>query len=147
MDNRFSHGFRAGLIASIFMNAFNLSNYYLLHSINIRYLDWSSVMLYGERPDSSYAAMFALLAQIIFTCFISIIYAYLTTVINDGHYLFKGWLFGVIIWFLINGIDILMKLQPLEKIPPLTSILDFIGASIYGLVLGYCLFIFNRNSI
>lgn len=147
MDNRFSHGFRAGLIACIFMNIFNLSNYYIFHSIKIRYLDWSSVMLYGQEPETFLASAFALIAQIIFTSFLGIIYGYVTSQIKDGHYLFKGWLFGVITWFLINGADVLLKLQPLEKIPFITSVVDFIGASIYGLILGYCFYTFNRNNI
>ncbi|ATW23634.1 hypothetical protein [Candidatus Formimonas warabiya] len=143
MDKRFSYGFRSGLFGGIAMNAFSLIDYYIFHGTKLRYLDWSAVMLYGVRPDSFFAAAFALIAQLVFTSFLGILYAYLVTQIADGHYLFKGWLFGIVTWFFINALDILMKLQPLEKIPTLTIFSSFIGASIYGLVLGYFFYFLN----
>lgn len=146
MDKRFSHGFRSGLIGGITMNAFSLFNYYVLHGTTLRFLDWGSVMLYGYRTDSFFAASFALAAQLIFASFLGIVYAYLTTQIKDGHYLFKGWMFGAMSWFFINALDILMQLQPLEEIPPLTAFSSFIGASLYGVVLGYFFHMYNRNN-
>lgn len=54
---------------------------------------------------------------------------------TSTNYLFKGWIFGVFIWFALNAVAIGYRLLGLAHISFGSTISNFLGASVYGLVL------------
>lgn len=147
MENRLTNGLIAGVAGGIAMNVFSLIDYHILHFTTFRFLDWSAVMLYGERTQSVWGNVFALFAQLIFTSFLGLVFAYIVLIFEDRSYFFKGWYYGIICWFTIYGIDILLKLHDLNKISVQTAISNFIGSSIFGITLGYALWRLDLQEI
>lgn len=139
MENRLTNGFIAGLLGGLAMNVFSLIDYYVIHGTNLMFTDWSAVMLYGERTQSLWGNIFAIMTQVLFTSLLGVIFAYIVMVIKDWSYIFKGWYYGVTCWLTIYGIDILLKLHDLDRIPVRTAVSNFIGSSIFGITLGYVL--------
>ena len=50
--DRFHRGFIAGVISGIFLNVYNFICYYILKVTEIRFVDWTSIMAYGHRPEN-----------------------------------------------------------------------------------------------
>ena len=138
LRDRLVRGFIAGLVAGIAMNIFNLSSYYL-GIAELRYLDWGAVVIYGLRPENVIEAVFAQIAQLLFVSNLGIIFAYLILFIGSVSLLFKGWLYGGLTWFLLYGITLLYKVEATIPLHFDTAASDFIGASIFGLVLAWVL--------
>lgn len=147
MHNRFSKGLIAGVAGGIAMNVFNMIEFYVFHTTTMRYLDWAAVMLYGERTQSLWGNIFALITQIIFTSFLGVVFAVMVLIFEDRSYVFKGWYFGTLVWLLIYSVDFLLKLHDLAIIPVKTGISNFLGSSIFGIVLGSVLWLTDTNRI
>lgn len=147
MKNRLTNGLIAGIAGGIAMNLYSFIDYYLIHGTTFMFLDWAAVMLYGERTHSVWGNVFALITQILFTSFLGIIFAYLVIKIEDRSYVFKGWYFGIACWIMIYAIDILLKLHDMDKIPIKTAVSNFIGSSIFGIILGYVLWRLDLNTM
>lgn len=139
LENRFTNGLIAGAAGGITMNIFSLFDYHVIHGTRLTFLDWSAVMLYGERTQSLWGNIFAMIAQIIFTSFLGVIFAYVVVKIEDRSYIFKGWYYGIACWLTIYGVDILLKLHDLDRIPVKTAVSNFLGSSVFGITLGYIL--------
>lgn len=146
LHNRLTNGFIAGIAGGIAMNAFNLLDYYVLHTTTFRVLDWASVFIYGQRTQSLWGNIFALIAQIMLTSFQGVIFAHLVVLYEDRSYVFKGWYFGTICWLGIYSVDFLFKLHDMSKIPVKTGISDFLASSVFGIVLGEVLWLLDTNS-
>lgn len=147
MRNRFTKGLIAGVAGGIAMNIFSLIDYYILQGTTLRFFDWSAVLIYGDRTESLWGNIFALFAQIFFTSFLGLIFAYIVVFFEDTNYLFKGWYYGVFCWLVIYSIDVVFKLNDLAVIPVKTGISNFIGSSIFGLVLGEVLWLMDTGKI
>ena len=55
--------------------------------------------------------------------------------ISSDNLFLKGWVYGVAWWFVIFAITHLFKIPDLVLMPLKTSVSNFVGASIWGLVL------------
>lgn len=69
---------------------------YLFGFYQERLLDWAAVALYGRLPLNTPEVVFAQLGQITFAGFLGILFAYLLLKLTSGNYLFKGWIFSII---------------------------------------------------
>lgn len=135
LEDRFLRGFLAGVIASLIQNTVNLFSYHVLNYAKKRYLDFASEMLLGRMPETLFEAIFAQISQILFSGFLGVLFAYLLVSINTKNYLFKGWLYAIILWFFIYASGIAFKIPSLHKVAIQTAVSNFIGTTIYGLVL------------
>lgn len=133
MKDRFVNGLITGTAAGIAMNLLNFAMYYLNLS-TMRYLDWAGIMIFGRKPAFLSEELFAQLVQLAFSAFIGVLFAYLYFEVTSRYYLLKGAFFGVIFWFFMYAAGIALKLPHLTVIPFKTSLTNFLGAIIYGLV-------------
>jgi hypothetical protein len=134
MKDRFTDGFIAGFLGGVAMSILNLISYFL-GIAQILYLDWASVMIFGYRYSTLLEALIGQLGQLFFTATLGVIFAYILPVISSRYYLFKGWVFGLLVWFGSYAITLLYKVTPLIPIKPDTVISNVVTASVYGLVL------------
>lgn len=58
---------------------------------------------------------------------------------SSDNLLLKGWFYSVIWWFIIYAISHLYKVPELTYVPLKSSFSNFIGASLWGLVMAYVL--------
>ncbi|MFZ5944737.1 MAG: hypothetical protein ACOYVD_11540 [Bacillota bacterium] len=142
LRDRLTRGFLAGIFGGIPMNIFDLISFYLGIS-ELRFIDWAAIMIYGVKPGNIPETVFALLAQIIFSGVLGIIFAYLITLVNSVNYLLKGAIFGSFTWFLLYGISLLFKVEATIPLHLDTAASDFLGSIIYGLVLAKTLYWFS----
>ena len=133
LDRTF-YGFFAGIIAGVPQTIFNLTSYYFDFA-QIRLLDWMAIFLFGDKPMDSLQTMTALVARIIFAGILGIVFAHLMKYLDTEHYLFKGWIYGVLSMGLLYGVTSLLRVPQLTYTHTYTVISDFLGVSIYGLVL------------
>lgn len=134
MNDRFTRGFLAGLVGGAVMNLLNLLFVYIFHFGKCLYLDWAAVMLYGNKATDFAEVFIALIAQVVFTGFLSILFAFLIPLIDSRNYWFKGWLFGILCWFFIYAAFILFKVPEFGHRSVETVISFFITASAYGII-------------
>lgn len=135
ITDRFTRGLLAGIIAGIITKAYDILAYYLNFS-TFRWLDVAGIITYGRKPLSTVEAIFATLSTWFFHALLGVIFVYLIQRLFSSDNLFlKGWFYGVTCWFLIYALIIIFKVPEFSIIPLKTSVSNFIGASIWGLVL------------
>lgn len=135
IKDRLARGFMAGVVGGVFMNILSYISLKLKFA-NLHHSDWPALILFGHQPTNTAEAVFALLIQLIFVGFLGVIFTYLVDLLfTSTNYLFKGWLFGVMSWFIIYSITFLAKIPELAPLDTGTVITDFISGSVYGLVL------------
>ena len=113
----------------------------------IRLLDWMSIIIFGDKPIDNLQTIIALVARIIFAGILGIVFAHLMKYLDSEHYLFKGWIYGVLSMGLLYGITSLLRVPQLTYTHTYTVISNFLGASIYGLVLAESLKRLLRETI
>ena len=134
MRDRFTNGFIAGFLGGVVMSILNLISY-SLGIAQILYLDWDSVMIFGYRYATPLEAVIGQIGQLFFSAVVGVIFAYLLSVISSRYYLFKGLIFGLLVWFGSYAITLLYKVTPLIPIKPDTVMSNIVTSSVYGLVL------------
>lgn len=135
MEDRFTRGFIAGIIAGIAMNVPNYISFYLLDYAKLRFLDYASIALFGHRPLNFTEIVVAQISQIFFAGFLGIIFAYLITGITSRNHLLKGWVFSLFIWFITFAIAIVFRMPDISKPATESVISNSVGATVYGLCL------------
>lgn len=146
MKDRFVNGLLSGTVAGIIINLLNFAAYYL-HWSTIRYLDWAGILIFGRKPVFLGEELFAQLVQLTFSAFVGVVFAYLYFEVTSRYYLLKGVFFGVTSWFFIYTAGIALKLPHLTVIPFKTSLSNFVGAIVFGLVAAETLRRLNRTPI
>ena len=136
--DRVTASFIAGIIAAIAMNIVDWIGY-SLGLYGERLLDWAAVAIYGRLAENVYEVVFAQIAQIIFSGFVGIIFAFLLLKLTSENYIIKGWLFGVFAWFGLYAISSAIRLPTLETHEFNAVFSHFITSSIYGIVLALVL--------
>lgn len=127
-------GFFAGIIAGITQTIFNLISYYL-NFAQIRYLDWMSIIMFGDKPIDSLQTITALFSRIIFSGILGILFAYVIKHLNDKHYLFKGWIYAIVVMGILYGLTSLLQVPQLIYSHTYSVISNFFTSSIFGLAL------------
>jgi len=136
MKDRFTRGFMAGVIAGLISAVWNLGSYYFNMS-TLRFLDFAAILTYGRRTRNAWEAIFSWAATVFFYGLLGIIFVYLITLVTSENLFFKGSIYGITSWFTIYAITYLFKVPELSQISFLTTLSNFIGSVIYGVVLGY----------
>lgn len=140
MADRFTRGFTTGIISGLVMTLLNMS----LGLIGIRilsWLDWMAVILFDHAPPFSFGESFlAFLAMPIFYGTAGAVFSLLLPLITNRNLLLKGWLWGVSIWFLLDGITSIFKIEQLTHLSVVDSTVGYVTASFYGLFLAQLLY-------
>ena len=134
MKDRTYYGFLAGIIAGIPQTVLNLISYYF-NFAQIRYLDWMSIILFGDKPIDNLQTMMAIVARIIFAGILGILFAHLMKHTSDEHYLFKGWIYGMTVMGLLYVVTSLLQVPQLTYTHTYTVISNSVTTSIFGLIL------------
>ncbi|MDW7683838.1 MAG: DUF6789 family protein [Bacillota bacterium] len=135
MKDRFLNGFIAGFLGGVAMSILNLISYYVLNIAELLYLDWASVLIFGYRFATMLEAVIGQLGQLFFSALLGILFAYLLPLTSSRYYLFKGWVYSLVVWFGAYAVATLFKVTPLMPIKPDTVMSNIVTASVYGLVL------------
>lgn len=135
MKDRLTLGFIAGVIGGVFMNLLDLILVYLFHWADVRYIDYTAIFIYGNKPSFWGDTLLALLIHLIFTGLLGIVFVYLLSAISNKSYLFKGGIFGVFAWFIFYLTGFLHRVPLFEKTTWPTAVSDVITSIAYGLIL------------
>ena len=144
--DRFFRGFLAGVAGGVTMTAWDLISFHLASFSEHRYLDWSALLLLGDKPTTFIEAAYALLVHLIWSGFMGIIFAFLVMLIGDRKLALKGAILGFNAGFLFYAIPKLFVASDLYSTPIESVISNHIGAVIWGLTAGYVLSYLDRKS-
>ncbi|MHB1125707.1 MAG: hypothetical protein ACYC2T_01930 [Bacillota bacterium] len=135
IKDRFTRGMLAGAAAGIITKLYDLLAFYLGIS-TLRWLDFAGILMYGRKPVILEEQIFATLGTWFFHALLAIIFVYLIErLFLSDNLLLKGWFYGVSWWFIVYSISVLYKVPELVSVPFKTSVSNWIGASIWGLVM------------
>ncbi len=138
-EDRLFRGFTAGLIGGVVINIFGFISASLQFS-EAPFWEWASIIILGITEVGSLGEhLIGLFGHLIFTGTLGVVFAYLLPAVKSRLYLFKGWLFGVVSWFVIYSISHLYRVEGTFPLQLNTAVSNSIGASIYGLVLAWSL--------
>lgn len=133
LADRYTQGVLAGFIAGVIAEIFDLIISFFELS-TLRWYDYSSFVIYGAAPKGLWEQLFATLAILLFHAQLGVFFIYLLErFFTSSNLYFKGWSFGVAIWYGINAILHLFNIPEFRDLPLRTALTNFIGASIWGL--------------
>lgn len=136
--DRFYRGFTAGVAGGIVMNIWSFGSYQF-NFTNVRFIDWSAVMIFGSKPDNIIQTIMATITHLGWAGFLGILLAWLFPVVTSRGYLYKGAFFGFIAGFILYGIMVLFSVQHLEFTGTATAASNVIGGLMWGLTAAYVL--------
>jgi len=144
LQDRFTRGFLSGVIAGIPTFIFAI----IAARLNLTtqfWADFASVFIYGHKAATLLENLLAIIVTLFFTGLMGIVFAFIISIISSGNYLLKGWVFSVTVWFFAFAVVYLFNVKPLDAIPLKTAFINFLEATIWGLVLGYALNWFDKR--
>ncbi len=138
--DRFHRGFIAGVIAGVFLNIYNFISYYVFKITEIRYIDWTSILMFGHRPENMNAIIVNIIFQLLWDGFLGVIFVYLIPKATSRGYLIKGPLYATFLTFVFRSIAELYRVPFLtDKFPLMTFQVDIVGVILWGLILTFTL--------
>ena len=143
--DRFFKGFSAGVAGAIVMTIWDLIAFHFLDFSEHRYLDWSSVMLMGDRPNTLAEIIYSQFIHLIWSGFLGITFAFLIIIIGNKGLIIKGAIFGFISGFIFYAIPKLFKVIHLYDTPIESVMANHLGSVIWGLVTAYILRLLNNR--
>ena len=144
-EDEFIYSFIAGLSGGIIMSITDL----ILTKLNYvenAYYDWAYSLITGFSSNNFLELITGQITHYIFAGCLGILFSLFIKKIGTKYILFKGWFFGVVVWFSVHVIVNLFHFQPLNKIPLSQVISDLITASIFGITLVNVYFYLKRKS-
>ncbi|HMM20257.1 MAG TPA: hypothetical protein PKA10_05930 [Selenomonadales bacterium] len=144
MEDKFTQGFAAGVLSGLITNIVDI----LMGSAGwttLRYIDWTGIVVLAHVPPFTLAeTIFSFFAQILFCAGLGVFFTYLVSWIGTRNLLLKSWLYSLLIWFAIDGLTTLYKIEGTFPLPLETAMANSVSATILGLVLGQSLKVFTR---
>ena len=137
MKDRFMNGLIAGGIAGIFALLIDLFFIDILKFGELKFWDFSSILLFGHKPQSFWQTTFGIIGHIGFAAMGGVIFVYLIRLISSKYIYIKGVFFGLTIWFAAYTTTYMLKVPHLKDISFETSVADYFSSVIYGLTLTY----------
>lgn len=135
MEDRFTRGFVAGVIGGIATNAWSLLAG-AMGWTTLRTVDLMGLFIYAHlQPFDLAEVIFGLFGHLIVSAVLGVGFVYLLQYLDSLNHLLKGWTYSVTFWFLVYSITALFQFPGTIPLPLKTAFSDFIGATIFGLVL------------
>ncbi len=138
IKDRFTRGFLAGAISGVPTFILTVIAYQLKWT-SIRWAHFASILIYGHKDRNLLEDIFATLITLFFTGLMGALFAYIIPQIKSSNYPFKGWVYGVTIWFVSYAVTLLFKVPEVATILLKSAFFNFLEASLWGLTLGYTL--------
>ncbi|MCK8818011.1 hypothetical protein MWH28_11650 [Natroniella sulfidigena] len=134
MDRTY-RGLFAGIISAIIMNSLNLILFYIFNLTEIRFIDWTSLVMLGRIPDSTFEIIYILIIQILWTGSLGIFFCLSTPYSGSQGHILKGGLYAFLLTFIFRSIAILYQIAPLNDISATTSLINVTSAFLWGIIL------------
>lgn len=147
MKDRFLRGLLAGVTGGIAMNALSYPLEQLIGAKRYLFIEWSAIMLFGDRIANTGEMIVALGAQLLWSGFLGILLAYLYPLISSRGYLLKGALFGFVLCFFMTAIPVLLNVRYLQESSLATTIGNIVGALIWGMTTAYVLKYLDKKTV
>jgi len=135
--DRLLRGALAGIISSLFMLAWNLFSYYILHFAKVTWLESLSQLVLGQPPKDILDFLAAFGSLIIWNGFLGGFFVSFIIPERSGSYLGRAVCFGYVIWFFLYSLGTLYKIETFHIASPVTVFSNWIAVMIYGIVLGW----------
>lgn len=132
LEDRFTRGFLAGLIAGTITLPWGLISKYLLKFSEMMYSDFAAFLIYGKKLETLIEMIFSQLVVFGFWGLGGVAFVFLIPYITSKNLILKGLIWGAFIWFSSYVVTLLFKVKGLEIIDVNTSISQLIGAFIWG---------------
>ncbi|MBT9174102.1 MAG: hypothetical protein DDT21_02513 [Syntrophomonadaceae bacterium] len=117
----------------------SLLTYNLLRVTNWRFLDFAGLLIFGRKPAGAAEIIISVLGQLSFSAAMGVLFAYLLPFTTRRLILFKGWFFGVLIWFSVYSVFHLFQLPQPRELDLGTVVSNIVKASLFGLILAWSL--------
>lgn len=137
--DRFFRGLLAGMAGAIPMNIWSFISFHFVGLADRRIADWASIMLFGSPPNTLLELFLAIFAQILWSGFLGILFAYLVINITSRGYLLKGAFYGFITGFIIFSIPTVLQSPYLARTSTGTATSQLIGGVLWGVTMAYTL--------
>lgn len=148
MNDRFINGLIAGLIAGNIASLIDYAIVTFLKFGSIRFIDFAGVFMYGTRPANLPEQIFAQFGVCIFTSLIGILFAFLITKITSKYLLYKGTIYGALLWFKGYALIELYNVPHFHRTSLSSSVENASVAMIYGFLMAAILnMLQNRQAI
>lgn len=135
MEDRLTQGFVAGIAGGIASNAWSMFAG-LMDMTTIRQADLIALLIYAHIPPFGWGEItFALFSHVLVSGVLGIFFAYWVLYVTSRNLLFKGWVFSATVWFAVYLTTTLFQVPGTIPVPFKTVICDFVGTTIFGLVL------------
>lgn len=139
MEDRFTRGFMAGIIAGVVANVWSLFAG-AMGFTNLRTVDLIGVILYAYAPPfGTGEIIMALMGHLLVCSVIGVGFAYFVLQVTSRNIFLKGWIFSVTVWFAIFAITTLFKIPGTVPLPLKTVLSSFVSTTIYGFILALAL--------
>lgn len=147
MKDRFMNGLVAGTIGGTVSLITDLFIIDILHFGTLRFSDFASILILGNKPQSFWEYAFGLIGHIGFAAVQGVIFAYLIVAISHKYIIVKGIVFGLSVWFLSYIITFLFKVSQLTNISLNSAIADYFSSAVFGAILGYSFYKLEGRNI
>lgn len=137
MDERFINGIIGGAIAGFLKNILNAIFHNWLKLTKLSFWDYSAAVTLFRHPGNIGEQFYAFTYEIFFCVLLGIIYVYLKEKIRTGHYLIRGAVYGILIWFSVHAVILAYQIQQLIKTDLATSLVNSLCSLFYGVLLAW----------
>jgi len=103
------------------------------------YITYGKIALAIEDNNGVLSNLMGLVGHFIWDIMLGIIFAYIISNATSRYYIWKGLLYGAVVWYLIKAGATIFKIPAIMGVYPETVVFFFIGALLYGLVVSYSL--------
>ena len=136
-EDKLINGIKAGLIGCIAKDLPTV----LLEILKLRptYMDYGEYLVFQNINISTGTHIIGLLMEILFGIFLAVIYAHLKHLIQTNHPLFRGFVFGILIWFSTRCLITISHVKILIAHNIIMVPVNVVIAGLYGLVVSYVL--------
>lgn len=144
LNDRLTQGFIAGVAGWLPQMLFMQPMYWIFKLIKLQYLDYGAYLSFNHRPEGLSQFLFSEFTVVLFLGFLGVLFSMLIKIISSANLIFKGWLYGALLWFIIFSIFSLFKVNGVYGVIDYnTAIINLIGASIYGIGMSWTLLFLN----
>lgn len=133
IKERFIRSLVAGFFASIILFALNLFSYYVIHLSNRRYINYSSLIIFGREFSNLSEAILSSISQIFFATGLIVIFSYFILKESGKNFIWRGAFIGFGSWFAIMSISYIIGFHNRLPINTGSAISFMVTSIIWGI--------------
>ena len=137
MRDRLIRGVLSGLIACLWIEAWNNVSYYLLHFAKVTWTQSLNQLVMGHSINSTMDFIVSHALLFFWNGFLGAIYVRSIIPERDGNYILRGIFFGLAAWFAIYSLGTLYKIPTLDVVAWQTALSNWITVTMWGIIVGW----------